>query len=268
MNHLLREKAPIPGGVWNEIDEEARRILKLNLSARRLVDVDGPLGWGCSAVPLGRVEPVEGSPDDEICVVRRRAQELIELWAPFELDRRELEAAERGAADADYSPVARAAERIARAEDRAVFHGFAAGGIQGIAEATPHAELRISDDYTQYPGTVIEAVETLREAGVDGPYGLALGPRCYTGLAKAIEPSGYPVMQRLRKLFDGTILRAPAADGAFVLSQRGGDFELTLGEDLSIGYLSHTDQKVKLYLLETFTFRPIAPEAAVRLAYA
>jgi uncharacterized linocin/CFP29 family protein len=33
-----------------------------------------------------------------------------------------------------------------------------------------------------------------------------------------------------------------------VLTTRGGDFELNLGQDVSIGYLSHTDSAVKLYL--------------------
>jgi uncharacterized linocin/CFP29 family protein len=34
MNHLLRELAPIPSAAWPEIDEEARRTLKVMLAAR------------------------------------------------------------------------------------------------------------------------------------------------------------------------------------------------------------------------------------------
>jgi hypothetical protein len=41
---------------------------------------------------------------------------------------------------------------------------------------------------------------------------------------------------------------------AFVLTTRGGDFDLHIGQDVSIGYLSHTDAAVRLYLQETFTF--------------
>ena len=48
-----------------------------------------------------------------------------------------------------------------------------------------------------------------------------------------------------------------------MLSTRGGDFELNLGTDLSIGYLSHTDAKVRLYLEETLTFRLLTAEAVV-----
>ncbi len=49
---------------------------------------------------------------------------------------------------------------------------------------------------------------------------------------------------------------------------RGGDFELTVGGDWSIGYSDHTADVVRLYLQESFTFRVLSPEAAVPLTYA
>lgn len=267
MNPFLRELAPIPSAVFGTIDDEARAALELNLAARRLVDLRGPLGWDHAAVSTGRVEPLAGKPEEGVFVARRRALELIELVAPFELERSEIEAAARGATDLDFRSAVQAAERIARAEDRTVFHGFADGDVQGIVECSPHPPLTISERYADYPSTVIEAVETLRNAGVNGPYAIALGPRCYAGLLKATDPNGYPVLERLKKLMDGPIVRAPAVEGALVLSLRGGDFELTLGEDFSIGYLSHNDERVKLYLVETMTFRALTPEAAVYLFY-
>jgi uncharacterized linocin/CFP29 family protein len=59
---------------------------------------------------------------------------------------------------------------------------------------------------------------------------------------------------------------APAIPGAVVLTTRGGDFELHIGQDASIGYLNHTDSVVRLYLQETFTFLLLTAEAAVALA--
>ena len=52
----------------------------------------------------------------------------------------------------------------------------------------------------------------------------------------------------------GDIIWAPAIDGAFVLTTRGGDFDLQLGTDVSIGYTSHDAETVQLYLQETLTF--------------
>ena len=63
------------------------------------------------------------------------------------------------------------------------------------------------------------------------------------------------------------MLRAPGVDGAVVVSTRGGDYELTLGEDVAIGYLDHDATSVHLYLEESFTFTVMTAEAAVHLAY-
>ena len=57
-----------------------------------------------------------------------------------------------------------------------------------------------------------------------------------------------------------------AVPGAVVMTTRGGDFELHIGQDASIGYLNHTDTVVRLYLQETFTFLLLTSEAAVALA--
>lgn len=267
MSPLFRELAPITGEAWALIEEEAKRTLKLKLAARKLVDFSGPLGWDASAVNLGRVERLDKAPAERMEARLRKVRPLLELRIPFELDREELEAAARGAKDASVDPVRESAGAAAIAEDRAVFNGFAAAGIRGIVEEAAEAKLTLTDDYQAYPGVVADAINKLHLAGVQGPYGIALGPRCYTGLTKTTQ-GGYPVMEHVRRLLDGPIVWAPAVDGAVVLSLRGGDFELTVGQDFSIGYLEHTASSVRLYLQESFTFRVLAAEAAVPLAYA
>jgi uncharacterized linocin/CFP29 family protein len=51
-----------------------------------------------------------------------------------------------------------------------------------------------------------------------------------------------------------------------VLTTRGGDFELTIGQDISIGYLSHSATAVRLYFQESITFLMLTSEASVVLA--
>jgi len=267
MNHLLRELAPLAPGAWAAIEDEARRTLKLMLAARKLVDFNGPLGWEASSIPLGRVEPVGNAPAQGAEARLRQVQPLVELRVPFELERSEIEAAARGAKDPDLEPVRRAAAAAALGEDRAVFHGYGAARIHGLMEAAAGARLTLSDNYEQYPDVVADALNRLRTHGVGGPYAIALGPRCYTGLTKTTK-GGYPVIEHVRRLLDGPIVWAPAIDGAAVLSQRGGDFELTVGEDFALGYLDHSATKVRLFVQESFTFQVHAPEAAVPLAYA
>lgn len=266
MNGLMRELAPVTGEGWKEIEEEAKRTLTTFLAGRKLVDFSGPHGWRHGAVDTGRVESI-GSAIEGVHSVRRTVQPLVELRVPFTLSRAELDALGRGADDADLDPVVHAAKHIAQAEDRAIFHGWREAGIHGIAECAAEATLKLSEDYTAYPVTVNEALHKLRSAGIGGPYAIALGPRCYGGLHQTFTPAGYPVYRQVEQLLDGPMVWAPSVDGAVVLSLRGGDFELTIGQDLSIGYDKHDEHDVHLYLQETLTFRCLSPEAAVPLRY-
>ncbi len=76
---------------------------------------------------------------------------------------------------------------------------------------------------------------------------------------------GYPVKTHLSRIVDDEILWAPAVKGGVLLSTRGGDFELCLGQDLSIGYADHDATSVHLYFQQAFTFRMLTAEAVVGL---
>jgi uncharacterized linocin/CFP29 family protein len=266
MSHLLREHAPITEEGWSLIDSEARQRLTPALAARKLVDFAGPYGWARSATNLGRTRAVADAPVDGVTAAQRRVLAVVEVRAPFALARDELRDADRGAADVDLGPLDEAARRIATAENRAVFHGWAAAGIAGIAEASTHDPITLGDDCARYPRHVAAAVEALLASGVGGPYGLALGPEAYTRVLETSEAGGYPLLEHLRQILGGPLVWAPGVDGAVVVSQRGGDFLLDVGEDLSIGYENHDTEAVELYLVESFTFRVVTNDAAVPLA--
>jgi uncharacterized linocin/CFP29 family protein len=265
VNHLFRDLAPITAAGWAAIEEEAADTLRTDLAGRKLVDFSGPHGWELSSVDLGRVEPVT-SPHADVEAALRKVQPLVELRTDFTVLRTELDAIERGSRSPDLDPVRDAAVRLAEAEDKAIFQGLAAAGIEGVSTASEHEAVAIPKDYEDYPSAVAKAVSRLRAAGVDGPYAIALGPRCYTGVIETTQ-GGYPVMNHIRMILDGPIIWAPAVDGAVVLSNRGGDFELTSGQDVSIGFASHDAGGVSLYLQESIAFRVHTPEAAVALVY-
>jgi uncharacterized linocin/CFP29 family protein len=266
MSHLLREHAPITEAGWGVIDDEARERLKPALAARKLVDFSGPHGWQFSATNLGRTRPLGGAPGDGVTAEQRSVLPVVELTAPFSLSRAELRDADRGAEDVDLAALDEAARRVATAENRAVFHGWEAAGITGIAESATHDAIVLGEDCELYPRHVASAVEALLRAGVDGPYGLALGPDAYTNVLETSEHGGYPLFNHLREIIGGPLVWAPGVEGAVVVSQRGGDFLFESGEDLSIGYDSHDADRVGLYLVESFTFRVATPEAAVALS--
>ncbi len=263
MNHLLRAAAPISDVGWELLDNEARERLTPALAARKLIDFSGPLGWEHSATNLGRTTPLASTPSENVSGLQRRVLPLVEVRADFDLSRAELRDADRGADDADLAALDLAAHQIAVAENVAVFHGWE-GAITGIAEASPH-EPRQLGAADGYPRQVASAVERLLSSGVAGPYGLALGREQYRLVVETAEHGGYPLFHHLRNILEGPIVWASGVKGAVVLSQRGGDFVFESGQDLAIGYASHDDEVVRLYLQESFSFRVATPEAAVAL---
>ncbi len=263
MNNLYRELAPISAAAWADIEEEASRTFKRHVAGRRVVDVRGPAGPALSAAGTGHLRDIE-PPAEGVLARARQSQPIIELRVPFTVDRQAVDDVERGARDADWQPVKEAARIIAFAEDRAVFEGYGAAGIAGIRSSSSNPALDLPSDVLAYPNIVSQALSSLRLSGVNGPYSVLLSANAYT-LVTETSDHGYPIHEHLARVVDGEIIWAPAIDGAFVLSTRGGDYELHIGEDLSIGYLSHDATSIELYFFESLTFCTYTSEAAVAL---
>ena len=264
MNNLHRELAPISDAAWAQIDQETSRTLKRYLAGRRVVDVHGPAGSALSAVGTGHLRTIT-APEESVISRQRETRALVELRVPFDLDRQMIDDVERGANDSDWQPAKDAARKLAFAEDRAIFEGYAAAGILGVRQGTSNPKKPLPEDVRKYPEAFAQALSQLRLVGVNGPYAILLSADAYTELAETSD-YGYPVLEHVRRLVEGKIIWAPAIEGAFVVTTRGGDLDLHVGQDASIGYLSHTNTHVRLYLQETFTFLYLTSESSVALS--
>lgn len=267
MNHLRRERAPLSAQAFELIEDEARDVLKTYLAARKFVDFDGPHGWQHNAVNPGHARAFTTPAADAGVEARLRTSlPLMEIRVPFELPMQEIDDIDRGATDPDLGPVNEAARKLARTEDRMVFYGAQAAQIQGIVSGSPHPPIPLSNNFEHFPAQVSQAIASLHDAGVGGPYALLLDAQAYAALSRATaEGGGYPVLQHVRRLVEGPTILATAIDGALLISMRGGDFQLVVGQDISVGYLAHDRDRVQLYLEESFTFRLLGAEAALSL---
>ena len=264
MNNLHRELAPISDAAWAQIEDEASRTLKRYLAGRRVVDVSGPAGSALSAIGTGHLRNIAAQ-QNGIIARQREVMPLVELRIPFALDRKDIDDVERGANDSDWQPAKDAARQLAYAEDGAIFDGYPAAGIVGMRKGTSNPVMTLPSNVSEYPETIAQGLSRLRLVGVNGPYAVLLGADAYTLLSETSD-HGYPVLEHVKRLVDDKIIWAPAIQGAFVITTRGGDFDLHIGQDASIGYLSHTDTEVRLYLQETFTFLYLTSEAAVAVS--
>ena len=264
MNNLHRELAPISDAAWAQIEEETSRTFKRFVAGRRVIDVQGPGGPSLSAIGTGHLRTI-APPADGIVARQREVKALVEIRVPFELAREAIDDVERGSNDSDWQAAKDAARHIAFAEDGAIFEGYSAAGIGGIRQGTSNPIMVLPTDVRDYPEAIAQALSRLRLVGVNGPYSVLLGADAYTALAETSD-HGYPVLEHVKRLVNDEIIWAPAIAGAFVLTTRGGDFGLYIGQDVSIGYTGHTDTTVRLYLQETFTFLLLTTEAVVALA--
>ena len=266
MNNLHRELAPVSDAAWTSIQAEARRTFEQHVAGRRVVDVQGPGGPALASVGTGHLAEIEPPGGDAAGITAwlRSSQQLVQLRVPFTVSRLDVDNVERGAQDSDWQPVKDAARQIAFAEDRAIFDGYPAAGITGVGPSSSNPVLTLPAEAREYPAVISQAVSALRLAGVGGPFSLLLSATAYTAVSETSD-HGYPIREHLARVVDGEIIWAPAIDGAFLLSGRGGDYELRLGQDLSIGYLSHDSEHVQLYFQESLTFLAYTAEASVAL---
>ena len=262
MDILRRNLAPITDEAWAEIDEEATRTLRGNLSARSLVDFSGPHGWEMGALNLGRVTKEKAIQGVEWGL--REMKPLMEIRVPFTLDQQELDTVIRGSKDPELDAVQEAARKVANFEEKALYGGFPKGSIQGIGEASPHGSVKLQNK----PEGVLDAVESavmlIQQAAIGGPYHLVLGTNPYGMVMKSVTQGG-ALRRRIEEMTEGKVHWSPALIGGVLLSARGGDYELTVGQDLSIGYTSQDTKGLHFYITESFTFQVLEPAAAVRL---
>ncbi len=262
MDYLKRNLAPITEAAWQEIDEVAKEIITNNLSARKFVDVTGPLGWDASSISFGDLDIPNGQSKDDVRFGIRKVKPLIETRISFDLSIWELDDISRGSKTPDLDRLEEAAEKIAVFEENAIFKGFKTGDIEGfLTSAVNSVDLKADGD--GYLDAVSKAHAILKKNAVEGPYTLVVNPEQWSDVGKC-SCNGL-MMGHIKQLIDGDVVMSKAVDNPILVSTRGGDFELTIGQDFSIGYEGHDSGNVKLFITETFAFNIYEPKAFVKL---
>jgi len=262
MANLKRHIAPITQEAWDFIDEEARRVLNLKLSARQVVDFVGPKGMDFAAVNTGRKVNLEQKPVDGVKYSKRQVLPMVEIEVPFRLKIDEIESLMRGAEDVETDSLIEAAANIAKAENLAIFNGLNDANIKGILPVSENDHVSVEDDLVK---PAAEAVRILENQGIEGPYNLLVGDKLRSLLYKPND-KGYPAKRRLENLLEGEIIFAPDLDEkGLILPVNSEDFEFIVGQDISVGFSHQEGNELAFFFIESFTFRVNAPEASVVL---
>jgi uncharacterized linocin/CFP29 family protein len=183
------------------------------------------------------------------------------MRANFALDIDELDDVSRGSKAPALSSVKEAAQKAAFFEEHAVYYGLKDAKIRGIAESSPLSVPPMTNSPRDYQEVIEAGVVEIQKNGIGGPFDLVLGDIPYKSVMTGDE-RGYPLQKRIMDVTGGHILCSPAVEGGILLSRRGGDYEITVGLDLAVGYSSHDKNTVELFLVESFTFQVFEPSPA------
>ncbi|MFP4621946.1 MAG: family 1 encapsulin nanocompartment shell protein [Bacteroidales bacterium] len=261
MDILRKSLAPITEVAWEEINDQARVVFQNVLTARRFADVEGPKGFAYGGVSLGRLNVDSNQKEDAVKYGINRLQPLMETRKSFKLNIWELDNVVRGAADVDLEAMEKAAKEMGQFEERAIYLGFEKACIQGLKEVSDHDVRSFPQDGKEILKTLANSISAMRGSFVEGPYHLVLGTDKWQNLH--IHTGGYPLKRQVEDLIGGEIILNPNVEEGFLVSGRGGDFQLILGQDIAIGYESHNEKEVQLYFTESFTFRTLEPAAVI-----
>lgn len=261
MDLLRRDLAPISPLAWEEIDEMAKETLVANLSARKFVDVDGPHGIGHSCVTLGRLSMPKSQKSGKVGYGVHQVQPLVEARVNFSLETWELDNLQRGAKDIELDPLVEACREIARFEEKAIYDGFKDAAIAGLHETVKGGQIAMKLDMDAIVDAVSEGQARMLKEGVEGPASLVVADKLWKFLAHS-TPGG-TLRSIIENQIEGPVIYSEFVKDALLVANRGDDLELTVGQDLAVGYHSHTSTEVNLFITESFTFRVVAPEALV-----
>ncbi|MGM0431414.1 MAG: family 1 encapsulin nanocompartment shell protein [Spirochaetota bacterium] len=261
MDLLKRTLAPISTEGWEEIDSTAKETLETNLSARKSVDVTGPLGLDYTSVNLGRLKLGKSDGVKDVQYGTYQLQPLTETRISFKVKTWELDNLARGAKDIELEEVVEAARKMAQFEEQAVYSGFKDGSITGLQGAAAFSAPKLKQDAEGIINAVADGQMQMQKAGVNGGADLIVEPELWKFLNRPTQ--GGTLKSIVEQQLGGNVILSEAVSGAVLLANRGGDTELILGQDFSIGYHHHTSEDIFLFLTESFTFRVITPEAIV-----
>jgi len=261
MDMLKRELAPINQKAWDEINEVAKDVFSNILSARKFIDVEGPFGWDYASVNIGKLTIPKKQMDKDISIGIRNVKPLVEVRIPFKVNIWDMDDLVRGSKEVEFEDMENAARKIAEFEENTIYYGLEQAAIEGIANSYGQKPMNYENKPESFLKTMTDAVFTLVDSHINGPYTLVMNTDKWKKISSIFM--GYPLKKQLKDLIDGKIILTNNVKDAMVVSERGGDFIFTLGNDMSIGFQHADDKDVDLYFTESFTFRVIDPAAVV-----
>ncbi len=261
MDLLKRRHAPIPSEAFAEIDERAREVIASQLSARKILKVDGPHGLAKTSVDTGTHEILQQATESTVGTAIYGVDPLVEGRVVFELSRWELDDILRGKEDVELDALENAAERLALFEENAVFNGFERAALKGIVEYAKKP-LKMTKEPASLLQAVAEGILKLEDAFAEKPYGLFVDDEVFKALNQST--GGKLLRSIVEEMIGGPVVRAKSLEGALLVPYDHDDLRLYVGQDYAVGYEKHDNETVTLFMTVSFLFKCYDEDIIVR----
>ena len=167
----------------------------------------------------------------------------------------------------DLAKAMASAEAIAQKEDKLIFFGSKDNGYEGLLTASGVNKIKKSDwkEGENAFADVASAIELLATKGVFGTYSLVVSPDLYMQMQRIQPGTGLLEIDRVGKLVNGHIYRAPVLGGgkAALVCAESRNMDLVIGQDMAAAYLEQVDLNHTFRLLETVLLRIKRRQAVV-----
>ena len=257
---LHRDDAPFDDKVWKSIDEVVVGAAKSQLTARRLLHVEGPYGLGLKQIPKSD-KISEGK--DGLTIAVSPSLPVVDIRQAFTIPARDIAAFEQSGTLLGLESAAQAAIACARKENELLLSGSKPLGVNGLltAKGIQSLQLQAWSKIGSAADDLIRGVTMLDDAGFRGPYVLGLSPKFYNLLYRRYPQGNMTEMDQLGSIVSG-IVKTSGMDVAGVLLASGRQFaSIVLGQDLMTGFLGPSEAGYELVVSESLALRLVEPRA-------
>jgi uncharacterized linocin/CFP29 family protein len=261
MEILNQTNLPFGNGVWQVLQSEISEKLSKRLTLRGVVDFKDEYTFDTDSISTKNINTISSKKGLEIST--RESIKMIEMKKTFKIPMSVIKDIKRSKPDFDDKSIVEAVNSFSEAENLTILHGSKEANIVGILSSVETTlEAKGAKDLL---ACVAKSMGEFNKNFVDGPFKLIVSNAT---LAKLYTESfdGVSLKSKIDEVIgSGSIVvnTEIGDDQALVVSQRGGDYEFYSGLDVSLGYESDNSKEVELFLIETFAFRNISPEASV-----
>jgi len=259
--------APFGPELWKAIEEAAVSSARSMLSARRILNVEGPHGLGLTVVETGNEESLPSRDEDGAKTVISRLSPVPFIYQPFVLSTRLIAATTEMHQPLNMKPVEDAAQAVAVREEELVYSGHPDQQLPGLLTVKGR-NTHTGGDWTNLDRVLddlIAAINILDAKGYRGPYGLALAPAFYNNLFRNYPGSELLQIRHIERLCTRGIVKAAIAGGVVVAPDVG---PIVLGQDLQVTYVDPGPAHYNFVVSESLALKIDAPDAICTITIA